>query len=44
MKGNWLIVIMIIATTVAMIWFGKVMFEAVVSSNLPGWLKYMILR
>ena len=44
MKGNWLIVIMIIATTVAMIWFGKVMFEAVVSSNLPDWLKYMILR
>ena len=44
MKGNWLIVIMIVATTVAMIWFGKVVFEAVVSSDLPDWLKYMILR
>ncbi len=44
MKGNWLIVIMIVAATVAMIWFGKVVFEAIVSSNLPDWLKYMLLR
>lgn len=44
MKGNWLTVIMIVAATVAMIWFGKVVFEAVVSSDLPDWLKYMLLR
>jgi len=35
---------MIVAATVAAIWFGKVVFEAIVSSNLPDWLKYMLLR
>lgn len=36
-------IVMIVAFVVAL-WVGKVIFEAVMASDMPNWLKYMILR
>ena len=47
MKNNIGIIAQIIAyalVIIIVIFLGKWMFEAVMASNMPDWLKYMILR
>ena len=41
-EGIWILVFILIL--LGMILFGKWVFESVMASNLPDWMKYMILR
>ena len=43
-KDEILMLVILVLFTVLCVWIGKAIFEAVYYSDMPTWLKYMLLK